>query len=122
MDRDYVSKYHLLEESYWWFSGRRDIIYRLIKSYKKDSEILEIGCSGGPLIEFLRKRGFKNLRGIDIDSEAIEICRQKGIDKVCLADGIETGFEDKVFDIIIASDVLEHIEREYEAVSEWHRL
>lgn len=122
MEQSYASKYHGLEERHWWFFGRRDMVYKLVKSYKRDSEILEIGCSGGPLLEFLKGQGFRNLRGIDVNNEAVEICRQKGIDKVCLADGIETGFKDKAFDIIIASDVLEHIEREDKAISEWYRI
>lgn len=122
MDQVYALKYHRLEEHHWWFLARRDIIYKLIKNYHRDSEILEIGCSGGLLIRFLEGQGFKNIRGIDIDGKAIEICRQKGIAGVYVADAEKTGFKDEQFDIVIASDVLEHIRDEAKAIMEWHRI
>lgn len=122
MEESYTIKYHILEEGHWWFLARRDIIFKLIKDYRKDSHILEIGCSGGPLIRFLQRRGFENIKGIDINKRAIEICKQKGIKDVQIADGQETGFKDQQFDIVIASDILEHIQDEDKALFEWHRI
>ncbi len=55
MDVLYASKYHRLEENHWWFIGRRDIIINLIMKARRDAEILEVGCSGGPLMLFLKK-------------------------------------------------------------------
>jgi SAM-dependent methyltransferase len=122
MEESYSTKYHGLEENHWWFIGRRDIIYKLIKDYQRDIEILEIGCSGGPLIRFLKEHGFRRLQGIDIDKKAIEICKQKGITDVSVADAKKTGFKDQQFTIIIASDILEHIRDEDKALLEWHRI
>jgi ubiquinone/menaquinone biosynthesis C-methylase UbiE len=122
VEESYALKYHRLEAYHWWFLGRRDIIYRLIKDYNKNTEIFEIGCSGGVLIESLRRQGFRKLHGIDNDEKAIEICRQRGINDVRIADAQETGFEDQRFDVVIASDILEHIKDESKAVSEWYRI
>jgi ubiquinone/menaquinone biosynthesis C-methylase UbiE len=98
------------------------MIYRLIKDCDKNSGFLEIGCSGGPLMEIMRLRGFKNIKGIDIDEKAVDICRQKGISDVHVADGEETGFNNQQFDFVIASDVLEHFSDENKALSEWSRI
>lgn len=122
MDVLYASRYRKLEENHWWFLGRRDIIYKLIKDYRRDIEILEIGCSGGVLIEFLKRQGFTRLHGIDNDEKAIEICMRRGIQEVGVADAQETGFKDKQFDVLIASDVLEHIKDEDKALLEWYRI
>jgi len=122
MDVLYASMYRKLEENHWWFLGRRDLIYRLMKDYRRDVDILEIGCSGGVLIEFLKRRGFTRLHGIDVDEKAIEICRQRGIKEVGVADAQETEFKDQQFDILIASDVLEHIKDEDKALLEWYRI
>lgn len=122
MEDSYSLRYHRLEETHWWFLGRRDIIYKLIKNYHGDTGILDVGCSGGVLIGLLKEQGFKRLQGIDIDEKAIDICRQKGITDVHVADAEKTGFRDQQFDIIIASDVLEHIRDEYKAISEWYRI
>jgi SAM-dependent methyltransferase len=122
MEQSYAAIYHNLEENHWWFLGRRDMIYRLIKDCDKNSGFLEIGCSGGPLMEIMRLRGFKNIKGIDIDEKAVDICRQKGISDVHVADGEETGFNNQQFDFVIASDVLEHFSDENKALSEWSRI
>ena len=122
MDDSYVSTYHALEGTHWWFLGRRDIIQRFIKVFRKDSFILEIGCSGGPLIGALKECGFENIKGIDINEKAIAICRQKGIHDVRVADAAETGFGNQQFDLIIASDVLEHLKDEDKTLAEWHRI
>jgi len=122
MERSYAAKYHQLEENHWWFLGRRDIIYRLLKHQQKDSVILDIGCSGCALLSFLHKHGFTRLHGIDINEDAIDICRQRGIKNVHVAHGEKTDFRDQQFDIVIASDILEHIQNESSALSEWHRI
>lgn len=122
MEESYASKYHKLEERHWWFLGRRDIIFKLIKNYPEDTDILEVGCSGGALIGFLKGQGFRRLQGIDIDERAIEICRQKGIADVHVGNAESTWFKDQQFDMIIASDILEHIKDEDKALREWNRI
>lgn len=122
MEESYIARYHALEDTHWWFLGRRDMIRRLIRDCPRSSEVLEIGCSGGPMMEILRDDGFTNISGIDINEKAVDICRQKGLNNVMLANGEETGFEDQHFDVIIASDVLEHIQQETKALTEWKRI
>lgn len=122
MEKDYEKKYHQLEVDYWWFVARRDIIKRILKKYPKDSKVLELGCSGGILIKELNEGGFTNVYGLDISKEAIGTARERGVKNVKVADAVKTGYKDKEFDIIIASDILEHIEDENKAVKEWKRL
>ena len=83
---------------------------------------MEIGCSGGPLIQALNELGYKNVKGIDISQNAIDLCRRRAIYDVFLMDGSKPAFDDAQFDIVIVSDVLEHIEDEEKALSEWNRI
>ncbi|HDH51428.1 MAG TPA: class I SAM-dependent methyltransferase [Nitrospirae bacterium] len=122
VDQSYSFKYHKLEENHWWFIGRRDIISELVKDFRRDAETLEIGCSGGVLIEALKRHGFTRLQGIDIDEEAVKICRQKGLGDINFADAENTEFNNQQFDVLIASDVLEHIRDEERALQEWQRI
>ncbi|OGW33580.1 MAG: hypothetical protein A2X59_07800 [Nitrospirae bacterium GWC2_42_7] len=122
MEASYITRYHTLEDTHWWFLGRRDMIRRLIREFPKSSEILEVGCSGGPMMEILRDDGFTNITGIDINEKAVDICRKKGLNDVMLASGEDTGLEDQHFDVIIASDVIEHIQQETMALTEWKRI
>ena len=124
MDLTYEAKYHQLEEQHWWFAGRRDAVYDLIQRIQlpATAAILEIGCSGGPLMQRLRAAGYIDLTGIDVSAPAIELAQARGVPNVSVMDGAALEFADTRFDLVIASDVLEHIENEAKALSEWTRV
>ena len=124
MDLTYEAKYHQLEERHWWFAGRRDAVYDLIQRIQlpATAAILEIGCSGGPLMQRLRAAGYTDLTGIDVSAPAIELAQARGVPNVSVMDGAALEFADTRFDLVIASDVLEHIENEAKALSEWTRV
>ncbi len=52
MDLTHEAKYHQLEEQHGWFASRRDAVLSLIQQLRlpTSTAILEIGCSGGPLL------------------------------------------------------------------------
>ena len=124
MDLTYEAKYHQVEEQHWWFAGRRDAVYDLVQGLRlaPQAAILEIGCSGGPLLQRLRAAGYADVTGIDVSPPAIELARARGVPNVALMDGAALEFADARFDLVIASDVLEHIEDEARALREWARV
>lgn len=124
MDLTYEQKYHQLEEEHWWFTGRRDAVRKLIHSLQvpHTADILEIGCSAGPLQQILKTDGYTSLTGIDISEKAIALARYRGVPNVSVMDGARLDFPDASFDLLLASDVLEHIEDEVQAVREWTRV
>lgn len=124
MKNDYEEKYHYVETCNFWFVARRQIIVSIINKFNcsKDVSILDVGCSGGILLDKLIKSGYINTYGIDISKKAISKCRENGHFNVSLQNAITTNFEDKKFDLIIVSDVLEHIEEENSAMQEWNRI
>jgi len=124
MNIEYEIKYHQIEENYWWFQARRDMVFRLIEDLKlpHSASILEIGCSGGPLLQRLRSTGYSDLTGIDVSAKGIAVAQQRGISNVSCMDGASLDFPDSSFDLVVASDVLEHIEDEAQALREWTRV
>lgn len=124
MDAVFEARYHRLEAGHWWFIARRDMILRLIRKIycKTNIKILDVGCAGGHLIRFLEQRGFSNVYGIDNSKNAVQECKRNGIKNILECDAAKTGFSDNCFDIIVASDVLEHIQDEKSALKEWRRL
>jgi SAM-dependent methyltransferase len=122
MEEEFESRYHRLEESNWWFVARRDMILRMASKLGKDVKILDVGCAGGSLINSLRKAGFEDVCGIDPSANAIDACWKRGIRNVFAMSGEDTSFPDGQFGLVIASDVLEHIEDDDAAVVEWKRI
>lgn len=78
-----------------------------------DASILDIGCGFGQTLKSLRDKGYKNLKGIDINDESIAQCQKINLDVTKVDDIISysktTG---KKYDFIIMSHVLEHIEKD----------
>ncbi|HEX8351189.1 MAG TPA: class I SAM-dependent methyltransferase [Hymenobacter sp.] len=124
MNSTYELYYHQQEEQHWWFKARREIVFDLIRNMKlpKEAAILDVGCSGGPLLLALRAAGYEHLTGIDVSESGIELAQQRGLSNVSVMDGSRLDFADKSFDLLIASDVLEHIENEADALREWVRV
>lgn len=122
MDKGYEQKYHSIEEYNWWFVSRRNTILSLLKDVPKNARILDIGCSGGVLMLALRDAGFTDVTGLDFSEEAIEQCKRKGLSQVHVMDAHFPGFKDEEFDLIIASDCLEHLEKDEVALGNWHRI
>lgn len=121
MDVGYEKKYYELEKDQWWCKSRRELIFGLLKKESKNAKILEIGCSGGYLLEALKRVGFGGLAGVDISPVAVSLCRKKNLEAYVM-DGSALLFPDNEFDVIIASDVLEHIEDDKSALASWFRV
>lgn len=120
MQKAYEEKYHDLEIDHFWFRARREFILQLLRQTDRNSSILDIGCSSGILLKDLAASGFNidNLYGLDISLEAINNCKRNGIPNSFVMDGHYPNF-DQQFDIIIASDNLEHLEEDVIALKNW---
>lgn len=124
MNKDFEKTYHEVEAAHWWFVTRRQLVRELVRRAAPDrrAAILEIGCSGGPLLQMLTDDGYVSLTGIDISPEGIELCRQKNLGNVQVMDARQPGFPENSFDAIIASDVLEHLPDAPTALAAWQKL
>jgi len=79
----------------------------------KDINILDIGCGFGQMLTALRLEGYKNLLGIDISSQAVENCKSKGLKTIKINNlkSFCNDYRGDKFDLIIASHVMEHLEK-----------
>ena len=123
MEIEYEKKYHEVETENWWFVSRRRYLLGLLRDAPKDSLLLDIGCSSGIFLKDLERLGFKkeNLFGIDISEKAIENCKNNGIQNVFVMDAQKISLTEK-FDIIVASDCLEHLRDDIGAIKNWSAL
>lgn len=123
MELDYEKKYHDVETGNWWFVSRRKYLLDLLKDTPRGSKIIDIGCSSGIFLKDLEQIGFKpeNLFGVDISEKAIENCKNNGIQNAFVMDAQNITLFEK-FDIIIASDCLEHLQDDIKAINNWKSL
>lgn len=123
MEQQFEDHYHNIESSHWWFVSRRQAVHDLVVEARLDCDarILEIGCSGGLLMEQFQREGFTRVEGIDISQEGIDLCREKNLSAQVM-DAQKLDFPDASFDFLTASDVLEHLADEGEALREWRRV
>ena len=122
MDTKFERTYHRLEEEHFWFRSRRELLSNLLRSVPKNSKILDVGCSSGILLDLLRSEGFhaNNLYGIDISNKAVALAKDRGFKNVFVKDAQNFQLSEK-FDVIIASDCLEHLDYEEMALNTWLR-
>lgn len=71
--------------------------------------ILDVGCFNGFVLEYIKKMGNYEAFGVDASSQAVDACKNKGLN-VALAD-LEKGipFEDNFFDGVIGLEIIEHL-------------
>ncbi|OGZ45449.1 MAG: hypothetical protein A3C84_00115 [Candidatus Ryanbacteria bacterium RIFCSPHIGHO2_02_FULL_48_12] len=122
MDISYEKTYHELEETFWWFVARRDMMRRLLSDVSHQAKVLEVGCASGVFMRELAAIGFGDVWGVDISDRAIEQCKARGILRASCQDAAKMDFPNASFDVLTASDVLEHIADDQAALHEWYRL
>lgn len=78
----------------------------------KDVSILELACGWGKLLHFLKSRGYKNLKGIDVSPQQVAIARQvsENVVEAEAIDYLETHKEE--YDLIVGLDIIEHFEKD----------
>lgn len=113
-----------VEANHWWFVGRRRLFTSEItrEGLKPGARILDVGTSTGTNLRMLRDIGFSEVEGLDFSIEAIRYCAEKGLGTVRQGDICAMPFEDSVFDLVLATDIIEHVEDDDRAVSEIARV
>ena len=88
--------------------------------YRKNNNLLDIGCGIGYFLEEAKKRGW-NTYGTEFTERAIEICKGKGIQ---MYSGVlnPDNYQDTTFDVITSFEVLEHINNPSEEISSIRKI
>jgi pseudaminic acid biosynthesis-associated methylase len=89
---------------------RTEMNSRFIGEFDRDMKVLEVGSNIGNQLLCLQKAGFKNLYGIDLQSYAVELSknRTKGIN-IIQGSAFDIPFKDNFFDLVFTSGLLIHI-------------
>ena len=124
MEHTYPILYEV-EQSHWWYIGRRRIIAGFVEEICRQvtdrrPRILDVGCGTGANLLLLSKYG--QAEGVDVSEDALAFCRERGLEKVTLGAGEEMPYEDGTFDLVTAFDVVEHMDDDLAGLREFRRV
>lgn len=110
-----------LEDTHWWFCGRRSILQRRLASWAlpAGAAILDAGAGTGGNLAMLSK--FGEVFALEMDDTARAMANARGIAQVeagHLPDAIP--FPGQLFDLAVMLDVLEHVEEDKETLQSLH--
>lgn len=105
--------------------GERPFLYsfwmrKFSKMVKKGAKILEVGCGVGYFLRWLEKK--YDVVGVDISSQAIKIAKNRTKASLLVADAQKLPFRNETFDVIVAFDVIEHLENPVKFFREAYRV
>jgi SAM-dependent methyltransferase len=123
MEPSVYDLYSREEDSWWWGEGRRSLITALWQKYSNGAakpRILEVGCGTGGLLKHLAS--WSTPYGADFSPQAVSLCLERGVTKVCVADTAHLPFPDDQFDAVVYVDVFEHLDDDTAGMREAYRV
>ena len=94
---------------------------RLVRNYKAEGSLLDVGCAQGGFLEVAQQSGYK-VQGVEVSTAAASVAiGERGL-KVVNSDLVSAGFEDNIFDIITLWDVIEHLQNPAKTITEAYRI
>lgn len=97
----------------YYYDGRyRETVKKIIDYYKlrKNSKILEIGCSKGYVLIEFQKAGME-VFGIDISSYAVNNAHPNLKGKIKQKKAYQLNYPDNYFDLVLTKETLPHVEK-----------
>lgn len=103
------------------------VIYKFMKNLSETisplesiNNIIDIGCGEGFIVNCLNR---EDITGVDISKNALNIAKQKNPGcNFCTGSVYDLSFKKSSFDLVIATEVLEHLENPEKALQEIRRV
>src|SRR5437588_5414835 len=127
MNADEYERMFRLEDSYWWFVGRHDLVLTTLRNRfgarpERKLTILDIGCGTGAMSRKLQDGEWGDVVSADFSPLALSFSKRRGLCRLCASDAMRLPFRDNSFDLIVALDILEHVSDDAAALKEFHRV
>ncbi|GIV17927.1 MAG: type 11 methyltransferase [Armatimonadota bacterium] len=110
------------EDRYWWFVSRRELVDSLVRRLPLTSRpvIVDVGCGTGATAVQLQRYG--TVIGVDISPLALAWSRQRGLGNLLLSAAERLPLAHESVDVIVATDILEHLDDDVAVLKEFYRV
>lgn len=109
-----------LEDRHWWYRERRAIVARELRRFPACGRVLDIGAAYGGNTLTMQAMGWI-ATAVDYSAAATKICRGRGI-SVVRADARDLPVEPGFIDLVVAFDLLDHVEEDHLVMQEIGRV
>lgn len=116
------------EKDYWWHVCKREMVLSLLRGSTAGRGLdrtrlgMDIGCGTGYTANLLDSEW--RMVGIDLYPESLKLCQKRGLKRLCRADlaQLVLPFKTESVDLVLALDVIEHIDDDTGALAECKRI
>ena len=128
MRPDLITDLFEKEATYWWNVSKREMVFSLLRSMgflegrRERGLAVDIGCGGGYTAGVFERHW--RMVGADVSRDALQLCQRRGLRRLCQVDmtGFSLPFKTGSLDLVLALDVIEHVEDDIHALTECHRI
>ncbi|HWJ83453.1 MAG TPA: class I SAM-dependent methyltransferase [Nocardioides sp.] len=119
MDEEEIARSAALERKHWWYAARRALVRRTVADWPVGRAI-DVGCGPGGNTTVLRDLGW-SVTGVEHSPGGAEIAASRGL-RVVRGDARALPFRDGSVDLVLSTDVWEHIEEDAAVAAETFRV
>lgn len=119
MQEDEIARSAALEQRHWWYAGRRALIRRTVSPWPAGRAV-DVGCGSGGNTAVLRELGWAAV-GVEHSPTGASIALGRGV-PVVRGDARQLPFADASVDLVMSTDVWEHIDDDEAVARETHRV
>lgn len=117
-------KLYNIEDDYWWFKAKRHLLIKtvagLAKDLGNDAWLLDGGCGTGTNLKELQE--LMSSVGVEKYFEALKFCSARNLKNLLNAELEHLPFKEGTFDIVLAMDVLDHVDNDTKVLEEISRV